>query len=156
MINNQQIIEFISAMDYKPSSNNSDYYIKRYMCGYEICVDFKKEQICYIDTKSSEQISLGDTTTSNFKNSENFVVLECVNRLLEKGYAPNSIVLENKWGLGHKEKGKLDILVKLGEMSLIKKKAVCTRMVVSYLHILIRIKMQNIFVYIHHILIMEV
>ncbi|MCI6474592.1 MAG: N-6 DNA methylase [Mucispirillum sp.] len=111
MINNQQIVEFISAMGYKPSSNNSDYYIKRYMCGYEICVDFKKEQICYIDTKSSEQIILGDTTTSNFKNSENFVVLECVNRLLEKGYAPNSIVLENKWGLGHKEKGKLDILV---------------------------------------------
>lgn len=111
MINNQQIVEFISAMGYKPSSNNSDYYIKRYMCGYEICVDFKKEQICYIDTKSSKQISLGDTTTSNFKNSENFVVLECVNRLLEKGYAPNSIVLENKWGLGHKEKGKLDILV---------------------------------------------
>lgn len=111
MINNQQIVEFISAMGYKPSSNNSDYYIKRYMCGYEIGVDFKKEQICYIDTKSSEQISLGDTTTSNFKNSENFVVLECVNRLLEKGYAPNSIVLENKWGLGRKEKGKLDILV---------------------------------------------
>lgn len=111
MITNQQIIEFISAMGYKPSSNDSDYYIKRYICGYEIGVDFKKEQICYIDVKSDEQIRLGDTTTSNFKNSENFVVLECVNRLLEKGYSPNSIVLENKWGLGRKEKGKLDILV---------------------------------------------
>lgn len=111
MINSQQIIEFISAMGYKPSSNDSEYYIKRYICGYEIGVDFKKEQICYIDVKSDEQIRLGDTTTSNFKNSENFVVLECVNRLLDKGYSPNSIVLENKWGLGRKEKGKLDILI---------------------------------------------
>lgn len=111
MINHQQIVELISIMGYQPLNNNPEYYIKRYMCGYEIGVDFSKEQICYVDTKSSEPIRLGDTTTSNFKNSENFVVLECVNRLLEKGYAPNSIVLEHKWGLGRKEKGKLDILV---------------------------------------------
>ena len=40
------------------------------------------------------------------------MVLECVNRLLEKGYKPKDIELENTWKLGHKEKGRLDILVK--------------------------------------------
>ncbi|HAT81574.1 MAG TPA: restriction endonuclease subunit S, partial [Flavobacterium sp.] len=48
---------------------------------------------------------------SNFENSENFVVLECVNRVLEKGYPPDRLSLENKWQLGKKEKGKLDILI---------------------------------------------
>lgn len=39
------------------------------------------------------------------------VVLECVDRLLEKGYPPKSISLEHKYPLGHVFKGKLDILV---------------------------------------------
>ena len=39
------------------------------------------------------------------------VVLECVNRLLEKGYKPENIELEKSWGMGHTE-GYLDILVK--------------------------------------------
>jgi type I restriction enzyme M protein len=47
----------------------------------------------------------------NFENSENFVVLECVNRVLEKGYSPDCLYLEHKWPMGRKEKGKLDILV---------------------------------------------
>ena len=75
----------------------------------EIKVDFNTQKIIY--PKSSGLI-LGDATTSNFAASENFVVLECVDRLFRKGYAPNRIELEKKWGLGHKHKGKLDILVK--------------------------------------------
>jgi len=43
------------------------------------------------------------------------VVLECVNRLLEKGYKPEDIILENSWKLGHKGKGFLDIAVKRGD-----------------------------------------
>ena len=46
-------------------------------------------------------------------DDENFVVLECVARLLAKGYLPNSIELEPKWSLGRGEKGgKADILIK--------------------------------------------
>ena len=82
---------------YKSYKNHDDYLIK---------VDFDKETIQY-----GTKIKLGDKTTSNFENSENFVVLEAVDRVLEKGYAPDKISLEHKWPMGRKEKGKLDVLV---------------------------------------------
>ena len=56
-------------------------------------------------------ISVCRETTSNFNQEENFVVLECVNRLLEKGYKAKNIVLEKDWGLGHSGKGYCDIQV---------------------------------------------
>jgi hypothetical protein len=53
-----------------------------------------------------------DETTSNFSQPENFVVLECVNRLLEKGYEPQHLILERKFPLGRTGKsGKSDISV---------------------------------------------
>jgi type I restriction enzyme M protein len=73
---------------------------------YRLNVDFVHEEINYGD-----KIILGDRTTCNFNNAENFVVLECVNRLLEKGYPPEHITLEKDYPLGHNLKGKLDILV---------------------------------------------
>ena len=43
---------------------------------------------------------------------ENFVVFECVNRLLDKGYKPEDIWLEKNWSLGHSQKsGRADICV---------------------------------------------
>lgn len=47
-------------------------------------------------------------TTSNFSQDENLVVLECVVRLLIKGYPANRIELEKKWRVG----GYLDVFVK--------------------------------------------
>lgn len=44
-------------------------------------------------------------TTSNFSKPENFVVFECINRLLEKGYRPEHIEIEKKWALDHDRKG---------------------------------------------------
>lgn len=44
-------------------------------------------------------------TTCNFSDNENFVVLECVTRLLDKGYRPEHIELEKEWTLGHEAKG---------------------------------------------------
>lgn len=58
------------------------------------------------------QISFDRSTSMNLSDHENEVILECVNRLLEKGYKPSYLVLEKKWPLGHKEKGFLDILIK--------------------------------------------
>lgn len=49
---------------------------------------------------------------SNFVKPENMVVLECVIRLLRKGYPASCIELEKSWKLGHKGKGRLDILVR--------------------------------------------
>ncbi|TNB56647.1 N-6 DNA methylase [Campylobacter helveticus] len=71
-------------------------------------VDFASQQLIY-----PQGIKIHDTTTSNFSHPENFVVFECVHRLLEKGYKAESLELEPKWQLGREAKsGKADILVR--------------------------------------------
>ena len=72
-------------------------------------IDLKNQKILY---PTSSGMTLVDQTTSNFAADENFVVLECVDRLLRKGYPADRIELEKKWSLGRRNKGKLDILVK--------------------------------------------
>jgi type I restriction enzyme M protein len=106
--NSELIIKLLKALDFKPTDGTTLVYSKKYLThkNYLIEVDFEKESINY-----GNKIKVGDKTTSNFKVNENFIVLECVNRLLEKGYAPESITLEKDYPLGHKNKGKLDILV---------------------------------------------
>lgn len=100
----QQLIESIGFI---PKNEAKTTYSKNFKdLQYTISVDFEKEEIDY-----PKPMILGDKTTSNFQASENFVVLECVNRLLEKGYKPENITLEKKWGLGHRDKGKADIFV---------------------------------------------
>lgn len=75
-----------------------------------ISVDLDGEKIIYPEDKG---LIVNDKTTSNFDKNENFVVLECVCRLLEKGYRPEHIELEPRWTLGHDPSGgKADILVK--------------------------------------------
>ncbi|WP_371818514.1 N-6 DNA methylase [Campylobacter helveticus] len=71
-------------------------------------VDFAKQKLIY-----PQGIKIHDTTTSNFSHPENFVVFECVHRLLEKGYKAESLELEPRWQLGREAKsGKADILVR--------------------------------------------
>lgn len=70
-------------------------------------VDFANQKLIY-----PQGIKIHDTTTSNFSHPENFVVFECVHRLLEKGYKAESLELEPRWQLGREAKsGKADILV---------------------------------------------
>ena len=70
-------------------------------------VDTKEERITYPDG-----LAVNGDFTCNFSSSENFVVLECVHRLLEKGYKPEHIELEPKWKLGHGASGgRADILI---------------------------------------------
>lgn len=74
----------------------------------DIQVDFSKEIIIY-----PPEIDTGANTTTNFSQNENFVVLECVCRLLEKGYKPCDMELEPLWKLGHSGKsGRADIWVR--------------------------------------------
>ena len=55
---------------------------------------------------------LGRERNTGFDQKENFVVFECVNRLLDKGYRPETIELEKVWTLGHEQKsGRADIIV---------------------------------------------
>ena len=89
-----------------------------YKHDYDACaigVDFDNKKIIYPEDKG---LKVHDKTTSNFEHPENFVVLECVCRLLEKGYRPEHIELEPRWTLGRGQEaksGKADILVKDAE-----------------------------------------
>ena len=51
-------------------------------------VDFEKRKLIYPDAVK------GKDRNNTFDAPENFVVFECVNRLLEKGYRPEHIELE--------------------------------------------------------------
>lgn len=86
-----------------------EYFTKKYdSCS--VHVDFDNEKLVYPET---EGLIVNDRTTSNFSHNENFVVFECVCRLLDKGYRPEHIELEPKWQLGRDAKGgKADIVVR--------------------------------------------
>ncbi len=75
-----------------------------------LTVDLKKGEISYPEAQG---LVINERQTCNLLADENFVVLECVHRLLEKGYKPANIELEPKWKLGHGASGgRADILVK--------------------------------------------
>lgn len=90
---------------------HANVYIKSYLeFNCEIEVNFTSRSISYPISKG---MIVNDLTTCNFDKNENFVVLECVDSLLDKGYRPEHIELERKWTLGHQLKsGKSDICVK--------------------------------------------
>lgn len=106
MITKDNLKEVLLSLGF---SKSGDIFSKNYAACGSISVDFKTEKIIY-----PKEIKKGDETTSNFSHPENFVVLECVNRLLEKGYKAKHIELEPRWKLGRESKtsGKADIVVK--------------------------------------------
>lgn len=98
---------FVSKLGFVPKDNTVGIYEKKYQQhNYSVEVDFSKEQICY-----GHLIGADCKTTQNFSQAENWVVLECVDRLLEKGYKPQNIILEKTWAAGHGTSGRLDICV---------------------------------------------
>lgn len=73
-------------------------------------VDFDNEKIIYPENQG---LIVNERQTCNFSQKENFVVLECVHRLLEKGYKPEHLELERPYRIGHSASGgRFDILVK--------------------------------------------
>lgn len=100
--------KFIEALGFQPKENAQEIFHKKYSLAgnYSIEVDFDKKLINY-----GKKIKGDVKTTQNFSQAENWVILECVNRLLEKGYQPENIVLEKVWRTGHGTSGRLDILV---------------------------------------------
>ncbi|MDE0088319.1 MAG: N-6 DNA methylase, partial [Candidatus Poribacteria bacterium] len=76
----------------------------------ELKVDFEKKEIIYPTDKG---LIVHREDTCNLSKDENFVVLECVHRLMEKGYKPEHLELEPTWRIGHSASGgRADILVK--------------------------------------------
>lgn len=75
-----------------------------------LAVNFTKKEIIYPEAAG---LIINERQTCSFDANENFVVLECVHRLLEKGYKPEHIELEPKWKLGRGASGgRADILIK--------------------------------------------
>lgn len=105
------IQNFLITLGFSLQNNAESTYTKLYN-GYEIFLSLNEEDIKKSVIDYGNKIKVWNKTTSNLSQNENLVVLECVNRLLDKGYNPESIELEKDWKLGHKEKGRLDILVK--------------------------------------------
>ena len=100
--------DVLNSIGYK---EDKDIFIKEYQeFGCAIIVNFKEQTIQYPEESG---LKVHKKTTCNFSESENFVVLECVTRLLDKGYRPEHIELEKTWSLGHEQKsGRADVLVK--------------------------------------------
>lgn len=99
------IKKHIAALGFVPKNGTNGIYHKIYV-DYAIEIDFEKQSINY-----GSAITAESKTTQNFLQPENFVVLECVDRLLTKKYKPQNIVLEKTWPSGHGTSGRLDICV---------------------------------------------
>lgn len=98
--NRNRIVNLIKILGF--TSDDDKVYQKSYKSSYvPLRIDVEAEHIYYPETG----IKVGRNTTSNFSDPENAVVLECVDRLLDKGYQPRHIELEPSWLLGHSSKG---------------------------------------------------
>ena len=76
----------------------------------DLKVDCDKQRIIYPEDRG---LIVNERQTCNFSQDENFVVFECVHRLLEQGYKPEHLELEPRWKVGHGASGgRADILVK--------------------------------------------
>jgi len=101
------IRSLIKELGFTPKENVQNIYDKTYP-EVNACIEinFANEQIIY-----DKKIRIESKTIQNFSRPENFVVLECINQLLETGYKPENIILEKTYPLGLRDKGRLDILV---------------------------------------------
>lgn len=96
----------ISKLGFQPKENTSDIFIKKYTDGYAIEIDFKNQTFYY-----GGKIKVYDKDFQNITKLEDWVVLECVDKLLTKGYKPENITLEKVYPSGHGTSGRLDICV---------------------------------------------
>lgn len=100
---------FLRKLGFNPKDNTSGIFYKNYKIAgnYYIEIDIDEKKFNFGTKIKSES-----GTTQNFSQEENWVVFECVDRLLEKGYKPEDITLEKIYPTGHGTSGRLDILVK--------------------------------------------
>lgn len=94
------------VIGFNPKENASEIFIKKYSDGYAIEIDFDKKTFHF-----GGKIKIQGKDSQNITKPEDWVVLECVNRLLETGYKPENISLEKVYPAGHGFSGRLDICV---------------------------------------------
>lgn len=112
-MNKEYILKYLNALGFRLKSGEDGVHYKKYkgINNYEISIKLSEVNVKRSKINYGNLITVSRETTTSFQKNENLVVLECVNRLLEKGYRPEKIVLEKEWKVGHREKGILDIQV---------------------------------------------
>lgn len=107
----EKIKTLLKTLNFQLLTGEENGWAKKYPQQYEIRVFLNTSSPQKSKIDFGEKIKAGRATTANFNQPESLVVFECVDRLLEKGYKPENIILEKSWNLGHKGKGFLDIAV---------------------------------------------
>jgi type I restriction enzyme M protein len=104
------MIDLLINLGFSYKENTKDVLIKYYVNNekYSIEINLERNSIHFGD-----KIFFNDTNNSiqNITKHEDLVVLECIDRLLQKGYKPQNIILEKVYPTGHGTSGRLDILV---------------------------------------------
>lgn len=96
------------------SENPKNIFQKNFSDNISLSVDFIRKKFFY-----PENIKIYRDSIKNFSQNENFVVFECVHRLLQKGYLPDDIEIEKSWKIGHDDKsGRADICVSFNKKTL--------------------------------------
>ncbi|MBU0612101.1 N-6 DNA methylase [Patescibacteria group bacterium] len=100
--------QFLQKIGFLPKEGTLGIFHKNYS-SYVIQVNLENNTINY-----GGDIVFNNTknTIQNITKAEDWVVLECIDRLLLKGYIAKDIVLEKIYPTGHGTSGRLDILVK--------------------------------------------
>ncbi len=98
--------DFVTKLGFIPKENTSGIFAKKYADGTTLEIDFEKNTF-YFGGKIKNQ----GKDIQNITKAEDWVVLECVDRLLTKGYKAGNISLEKVYPAGHGFSGRLDICV---------------------------------------------
>lgn len=112
MITIDNLCPLLASLGYKKTKGTTEVWTRSFgASSSEIAVDFGSEAICY-----PEDLKIHRKTTTNFSQPENFVVLECVTRLLSLGYTPRQLELEKPTPKGRGESGgHCDIIIQNNE-----------------------------------------
>nr|MBL0721264.1 type II restriction endonuclease [Sulfurovaceae bacterium] len=92
MITQDNFKEVLNKLGFTESKN---IYTKKFSeFNTELKVDFINEKLIYPE---KDGLIISQKQTCNFSDNENFVVFECVTRLLNQGYNPKHIELEQTY-----------------------------------------------------------
>ena len=100
MITKENIEELLAVLEFTKDSSGT-FWRRDFPIDCTLEVDVNGEKFYYEEAG----ITITGATTANFSQNENFVVFECICRILEKGYRPKDIELEPTWRLGRTDKG---------------------------------------------------
>ena len=106
MITKNNFKDLLKTLDFREEGK----VFQKSMGEADLKIDFGKQSIVYPEDRG---LIVNRRDTCNFSHPENFVVFECVHRLLEKGYKPEHLELEPTWKVGRGASGgRADILVR--------------------------------------------